>query len=164
MTKPISVDDADAGATPAEGTDAPDGTPPAAATSGDPAGADPAGAARAPAGGAGKPAAQPAADRPPARAGIVGTSDDPYPDGYSDATDPDGAVMSDDELPGARALWILAFTFAVVGLFFPLAGLIAIGCGALAWRSGSGRGRTATLVAIGTTLVGIIFTIIVLTT
>ncbi|MCK9894750.1 hypothetical protein [Frankia sp. AgB32] len=131
MTKPTSVNDADAGASPAEAA----GTPPGAAT-----------------------------DSDVASAGIGSTSDDPYPDGYSDVTEPDGAVGSDDELPGARALWILAFTFAIVGLFFPLAGLIAIGCGALAWRRGSGRGRTATLVAIGTTLVGIILTIIVLTT
>ncbi|WP_235486466.1 hypothetical protein [Frankia sp. AvcI1] len=68
------------------------------------------------------------------------------------------------ELPGARALWILAFTFAALGLFFPLAGLIAIGCGAMAWRKGSGRGRIATFVALATTLVGLILTIVVVTT
>ncbi|WP_261565548.1 hypothetical protein [Frankia gtarii] len=70
----------------------------------------------------------------------------------------------DEELPGARALWIIAFTFAALGLFFPLAGLIAIGCGALAWRKGSGRGRIATFVALATTVIGLILTIVVLTT
>jgi hypothetical protein len=93
-----------------------------------------------------------------------GASDAQYPDSHLGQPEPDGSTMAGDELPDARSLWILAFTFAAVGLFFPLAGLIAIGCGALAWRKGSGRGRIATFVAIATTLVGIVLAIIVLAT
>ncbi|SNQ50004.1 conserved hypothetical protein [Frankia canadensis] len=88
----------------------------------------------------------------------------PYPDDDPGQAMADSPEVTADELPGARALWILAFTFAAVGLFFPLSGLIAIGCGALAWRRGSGRGRVATFVAIATTLIGVVLTVVVLTT
>ncbi|MCM3885473.1 hypothetical protein [Frankia sp. R82] len=108
---------------------------------------------------------QPAGDGPDPSPPVVEEAatahDDPYTDGDGDWQD-DVSLEPDDELPDARALWIIAFTFAVLGLFFPLAGLIAVGCGALAWRRGSGRGRIATFVAIGTTLVGILLTVVVL--
>jgi len=100
------------------------------------------------------PAAQGAGDLPHA----------PYPDDERADVPVGTPQTAGDELPDARSLWILAFTFAVVGLFFPLSGLIAIGCGALAWRRGSGRGKVATFVAIATTLIGITLTVVVLAT
>lgn len=96
--------------------------------------------------------------------GPAGTPDVPYPDNGLAQLEYGVPAAPDEELPGARALWIIAFTFAALGLFFPLAGLIAIGCGALAWRKGSGRGRIATFVALATTVIGLILTIVVLTT
>lgn len=103
----------------------------------------------------------PAASIPPVADGAPHV---PYPDGDRARQAYGAPAASDEELPGARALWILAFTFGALGLFFPLAGLIAIGCGALAWRKGSGRGKIATFVAIATTLVGLILTIVILMT
>ncbi|EIV94289.1 hypothetical protein [Frankia sp. QA3] len=119
-------------------------------------------------GGDGQGRSTPAPDVPeqagPFPSGPDGTPRVPYPDNGPAQQEYGSLAAPDEELPGARALWILAFTFAVLGLFFPLAGLIAIGCGALAWRKGSGRGKIATFVAIATTLVGLILTIVFLAT
>ncbi|CAO5176798.1 DUF4190 domain-containing protein [Frankia sp. AiPs1] len=102
---------------------------------------------------------------PEGRPGEAGEAAGPQDALYADRSgerSADPELDPDDELPDARALWIVAFTFAAFGLFFPLAGLIAVGCGALAWRRGSGQGRIATFVALGTTLIGVLLTIIVL--
>ncbi|MCK9924620.1 hypothetical protein MXD61_22605 [Frankia sp. AgPm24] len=108
-----------------------------------------------------RPAGEGPAPNPPAAEEPAADRDAPHADDDVE-WEVDPALEPVDELPDARALWIIAFTFAALGLFFPLAGLIAIGCGALAWRRGSGRGRIATFVALGTTLVGILLMVVVL--
>ncbi|CAJ59587.1 hypothetical protein FRAAL0921 [Frankia alni ACN14a] len=155
MTKPTPVTSADSGSLPAETPAGAPGTAPdgwTAAQVGD-----------------GRGRSTPTS-KEPEQAGTAspvpaGAPPAPYPDGGLDQGEHAASAVSEEaELPGARALWILAFTFAALGLFFPLAGLIAIGCGAMAWRKGSGRGRIATFVALATTLVGLILTIVVVTT
>lgn len=59
------------------------------------------------------------------------------------------------ETSGVRVLWVLGFVLGAVGVLFPIAGIAGIACGAVAWGKRSSRGRTATIVAIVCTLIGL---------
>ncbi len=64
---------------------------------------------------------------------------------------------------GIRALWILAFVFSAMALLVPFVGFAAIACGGLAWGKGSSRGKLATFVAIGATVLGWIISVVIYT-
>ncbi|WP_175084924.1 DUF4190 domain-containing protein [Candidatus Frankia nodulisporulans] len=88
----------------------------------------------------------------------------PYPDAGRDQMEygrpwqqppqPGGPGAAGVEPAGARTLWILAFVFSAVALLVPFVGFAAIACGAVSWNKGSRRGKLATFVAIGATIVG----------
>jgi hypothetical protein len=90
----------------------------------------------------------------------------PYPDNgrtqaeYGQQPFP-GQPSAEDS--GTRTLWILSFVFAAVALVFWPVGLAAITCGAVAWKRGSGKGRTATIVSAVTTVLGVALAILAYT-
>ncbi|MCM3883696.1 DUF4190 domain-containing protein [Frankia sp. R82] len=88
----------------------------------------------------------------------------PYPDPGRDQVEygspspqlpqPGDTGAAGAEPSGTRTLWILAFVLSAVALLVPFVGFAAIACGAVAWGKGSRRGKLATFVAIGATVVG----------